>query len=107
MMPHTGAAKPVARDSAGVALAPVGRLFLWCGTPETKAKLTAKLTASGIGVVPAAGECLIVDLEWEAMRELVIPIRRILTHQESEDVRALYKPAGGELDPADFPRVRS
>ena len=107
VIPHTGTAKPVARDSAGVPMAPVGRLFLWCATPETQAKLVAKLTASGIEVVPAAGDCLIVDIEWELMRDLVIPIRRILTHQESEDVRALYKPAGGELDTADFPRVHS
>lgn len=88
-------------------MTPLGRLFLWCATPETQGKLERKLNASGIAATTAAGNCLIVDLEWEAMRDLVIPIRRILTHQESEDVRALFKPAGGELDTADFPRVQS
>lgn len=107
MIPSTSKTEAVVRDSAGVPVVPVGRLFLWCATPETQAKLVGKLTASGLTAEPAAGHCLIVDLEWEVMRDLVIPIRRILTHQESEDVRALFKPGGGDLDTADFPRVHS
>lgn len=95
------------RDSNGRPLSPLGRLFLWCPSPQVQAKLLAQLHNAGVECRLAEGDCAIIDLEWETMRELVIPIRRVLTHRESEDVRVLYKPAGGDLTTADFPKVRS
>lgn len=99
---------PIAkRDSRGLLLTPAGRLFLWCPTPQAQAKILNALTSSGIEARLAEGDCLIVDLPWETMRGLVIPLRRILTHREAEELRVLYKPAGGELTTADFPKVQS
>lgn len=95
------------RDSGGKPFAPQGRLFIWCPSPQTQAKIVAQLHADGVEYDLAEGDCVVVDLEWEAMRELVIPVRRILTHREAEDVRVLYRPAGGELTTADFPKVQS
>jgi len=95
------------RDSGGRPLVSVGRLFLWCPGPLTQEKIVAQLRAGGIEYQRADGACITVDLEWEAMRQLVIPVRRILTHREAEDVRVLYRPSGGELTTADFPRVQS
>ena len=86
---------------------PTGQLFLWCPSPHTQAKIVAYLHAAGVEYAVAQGDCVIVNLEWDAMRDLVIPIRRILTHRESEDVRALYKPVGGDLTTADIPKVQS
>ena len=96
-----------ARDSGGKPLAPQGRLFLWSPAPQTQAKIVAQLHADGVEYDLAEGACIIADLGWEAMRDLVIPVRRILTHREAEDVRVLYRPGGGELTTADFPKVQS
>ncbi len=105
--PRTASRRYPARDSGGRPLAPLGRLMLWCPSSQTQAKIVSLLATGLIDYTLADGDCVIVDLEWESMRELVIPVRRILTHRESEDVRVLYKPAGGALAPADFPRVQS
>lgn len=95
------------RDSGGRPLAPIGRLFVWCHAPRTKAKIVAQLRDAGVEHGEADGDCVIADLEWDAMRELVLPVRRVLTHREAEDVRVLYRPSGGELTTADFPKVQS
>ena len=95
-----------ARDSGGH-YAPLGRLFLWLPAPQTQAKLVAFLHDSGVGYTIADGPCVIVELEWQPMRDLVIPMRRMLTHSESDELRVLYKPAGGELTTADIPKVQS
>ena len=86
---------------------PLGRLLLWCPSPRSQAKIVAQLRADRIEYDLADGACVIVDLEWEAMRELVIPLRRILTHGEADEMRVLYKPGGGELATADIPKVQS
>jgi EAL domain-containing protein (putative c-di-GMP-specific phosphodiesterase class I) len=95
------------RDSGGHPVAPQGRLYLWCPSAQTQAKIVAKLHALGLEYELAEGECVILDLEWGTMRDLVIPVRRLLTHRESEDVKVLYRAAGGALTTADFPKVQS
>src|ERR1019366_1347212 len=62
--------------------------------PQTQAKIVAQLHADGVEYDLAEGACIIADLGWEAMRDLVIPVRRILTHREAEDVSVLYRPDG-------------
>lgn len=99
---------PVAqRDSRGLLLTPAGRLFLWCPTPQAQAKLMSAFTGADLDVRMAEGDCLVVDLTWDVLRDLVIPLRRMLTHGESEELRVLYKPAAGALTTADFPKVQS
>jgi EAL domain-containing protein (putative c-di-GMP-specific phosphodiesterase class I) len=99
---------PVAqRDSRGVLLTPAGRLFLWCPTAQAQAKLMTAFTGADLEVRLAEGDCLVVDLAWDTLRDLVIPLRRMLTHRESDELRVLYKPAAGELSTADFPKVQS
>ena len=95
------------RDSASNPLAPQGRLLLWCPAPQTQAKIVAQLHADGIPYQVEEGQCIALELEWQEMRDLVIPIRRILTHGESDDLKVLFKPTGGELSTADFPKVQS
>jgi EAL domain-containing protein (putative c-di-GMP-specific phosphodiesterase class I) len=95
------------RDSNGLPYAPLGRLFLWCAAASARAKVIGQLDEHGCEYSLAEGHCLIIDLEWESMRALVLPIRRVLTHRESEDVRALYKATAGDLNTADFPKVQS
>ncbi|MBI3569199.1 MAG: EAL domain-containing protein [Gemmatimonadetes bacterium] len=95
------------RDSAGHPLAPLGRLLLWCPAPQTQAKIVAQLHSEDIEYQIEEGQCVVIELEWQEMRDLVIPIRRILTHGESDELKVLYKPAGGELTTADFPKVQS
>ncbi len=74
---------------------------------QTQAKIVAQLHADRVAYDLAEGECVIVDLAWSELRELVIPLRRILTHREADDVRVLYRPTGGELTTADLPKVQS
>jgi EAL domain-containing protein (putative c-di-GMP-specific phosphodiesterase class I) len=95
------------RDSVGVPLLPLGRLLLWCPSSRAQAKILAHLRAGRIEYDLAEGACVIVDLEWDTMRDLVIPLRRILTHAEAEETRVLYKPDGGDLAMADIPKVQS
>lgn len=97
----------IVRDSGGHPVAPLGRLLLWCPAPQTQAKIVAQLHADGIDYMIEEGQCVVVELQWQEMRDLVIPIRRVLTHGESEELKVLYKPAGGELTTADFPKVQS
>jgi EAL domain-containing protein (putative c-di-GMP-specific phosphodiesterase class I) len=95
------------RDSAGRPLSPLGRLLLWCPSSSAQSKILAQLRSDRIEYDLADGACVIIDVEWDTVRELVIPLRRVLTHQESDDVRVLYKPGGGDLSTADIPRVQS
>ncbi len=95
------------RDSRGELMAPLGRLWLWCPTPQAMAKVVAQLRKRTLDFGTAEGECVVLDVEYEVLRDLVVPLRRVLTHQEAEDTKVLYKPAGGELTTADFPRVQS
>lgn len=76
-------------------------------TAPTQAKLVAQLHAERVDYDLADGECVVVDLAWSELRALVIPLRRILTHREADDVRVLYRPTGGELTTADLPKVQS
>jgi EAL domain-containing protein (putative c-di-GMP-specific phosphodiesterase class I) len=107
-LPHSATVNrfPI-RDSNGHSLAPLGRLFLWCSAAPARAKVIAKLQEHGCEFRLAEGDCLITDLEWDDMRGLVLPIRRVLTHRESEDVRALYKATAGDLTTADVRRVKT
>lgn len=95
------------RDSAGHPVVPLGRLWIWCPSPQSMAKVVAQLRKRTLDFGTGEGDCVILDLEWEVLRDLVVPLRRVLTHQEAEDTKVLYKPAGGDLSTADFPRVQS
>jgi len=76
-------------------------------TPQTQAKIVVQLHADRVDYDLAEGECVIVDLAWNELRDMVIPLRRILTHREADDIRVLYRPTGGELTTADLPKVQS
>jgi hypothetical protein len=69
------------RDSAGRPVTPQGRLFLWCPSAHTLGRIVAKLRTLGLDFELAGGDCVTLDLEWDTMRDLVIPIRRLLTHR--------------------------
>lgn len=95
------------RDSRGQPLTPLGRLYLWCGVRSTRDKVCAILQGEQVNYRVEEGECVIAELEWVLMRHVVMPVRRALTHAEAEAVRALFKPDGGDLTTADFPKVKS
>jgi EAL domain-containing protein (putative c-di-GMP-specific phosphodiesterase class I) len=95
------------RDSGGRPLSPLGRLLLWCPSARSQAKIVAQLRSESIEYDLADGACVIVDLEWDSVRDLVIPLRRVLTHRESDEVRVLYKVGGGDISTADIPMVQS
>jgi EAL domain-containing protein (putative c-di-GMP-specific phosphodiesterase class I) len=95
------------RNSAGEVMAPLGRMFLWFPSEHAMARVVALLSAHTLDFESAEGDALVVDVEWSVLRDLVGPLRRLLTHGESEDTRVLYKPAGGALSISDFPTVKS
>ena len=88
-------------------MAPLGRMFLWFPTEQALAKVVSLLRSHTLDFDSAEGDALVVDVEWIVLRDLVGPMRRLLTHRESEDTRVLYKPAGGTLSVSDFPTVKS
>ncbi len=71
------------------------------------ARVVSLLRQQTLDFESAAGDALVIDVEWTVLRELVGPMRKVLTHGEAEDTRVLYKPAGGALSISDFPTVKS
>lgn len=88
-------------------MAPLGRMFLWFPSEQALAKVVTLLSSHTLDFESAEGDALVVDVEWSVLRDLVGPMRRLLTHGESEETRVLYKPAGGALSISDFPTVKS
>jgi EAL domain-containing protein (putative c-di-GMP-specific phosphodiesterase class I) len=88
-------------------MAPLGRLYLWFPTEQAMAKVVALLRQHTLDFESAAGDALVLDVEWSVLRDIVGPLRRLLTHGEADETRVLYKPAGGALSIGDFPTVKS
>ncbi len=88
-------------------LAPLGRMYLWFPTEHAMAKVVGLLRQHTLDFESADGDSLVVDVEWSVLREIVGPLRRLLTHNEADETRVLYKPAGGSLSIRDFPTVKS
>ncbi|MHB1095233.1 MAG: EAL domain-containing protein [Gemmatimonadaceae bacterium] len=88
-------------------LAPLGRMYLWFPTEQAMGKVVSLLRQHTLDFESAEGDSLVVDVEWSVLRDIVGPMRRLMTHGEAEDTRVLYKPAGGALSIGDFPTVKS
>lgn len=84
-----------------------GRLYMWFHDLPSQAKVVHHLTRNAFRFQLADGNCVMVDAEWEKLRELAVPVRRILTQLEADDLRVLFKSDGGDLSTADFPNVHS
>ena len=99
------------RDTRRTATTPVAsghaRLHLWFADVPSQAKVIRYLTQHGFVHQEADGNCILVDGEPERLRELAMPLRRIFTQFEADDLRVLFKPDGSELTTADFPNVHS
>lgn len=80
---------------------------MWFADLPSQAKVVHHLTRKNFRFQLSDGNCVLVDGEWEILRELAVPLRRILTQFESDDLRVLFKADGGDLTTADFPRVHS
>lgn len=88
-------------------LAPLGRMYLWFPSEQAMAKTVGLLRQHTLDFESTDGDSLVVDVEWSVLRDIVGPMRRLLTHAEAEETRVLYKPAGGSLSVRDFPTVKS
>jgi EAL domain-containing protein (putative c-di-GMP-specific phosphodiesterase class I) len=95
------------RDSIGQPLTPVGHLYLWYGAAPAREKLRGVLDRFSVPYRFEEGQCIMAEVDWLLMRSIVMPMRRDLTHFEAQSVSALYKPDGGALTPADFPKVKT
>lgn len=95
------------RDSSGQSLTPEGTLYLWCPSAPALEKTRGVLERFGAQYEIEDGGCIVARMDWPTMRAMVMPLRRGLTHAESESVRVLYKADSGDLTTADFPKVKS
>lgn len=84
-----------------------GRLYMWLPDAPALAKVVHYLTRNGFRFEIADGHCVIIDADWERLRALTVPLRRVLTQFEADDSRVLFKSDGSDLSTADFPRVHS
>jgi EAL domain-containing protein (putative c-di-GMP-specific phosphodiesterase class I) len=84
-----------------------GRLFMWFPDLPSQTKVVLYLTRHGFHFQLSDGNCVLIDAEWERLRELAVPLRRVLTQFEADDLRVLFKADSNELTTADFPRVHS
>jgi EAL domain-containing protein (putative c-di-GMP-specific phosphodiesterase class I) len=98
--------EPRRRISAPV-LSGQGRLHMWFPDLPSQAKVVHYLTRQSFRFHLVEGNCVVVDAGWDRLRELAIPLRRVLTQHEADDLRVLFKPDGAELTTADLPRVHS
>jgi len=80
---------------------------MWFPELPSQAKVVHHLTRKGFRFQLSDGNCVLVDGEWERLRELAVPLRRVLTQFEADDLRVLFKADGTDLTTADFPRVHS
>ncbi len=99
------------RDTRRTLLTPTvsgyGRLYVWFSDLSPQTKVIHYLTRHGFRYQIADGNCVLVEAEWDRLRDVAIPLRRVLTQFESDDARVLFKADGGDLTTADFPRVHS
>jgi len=80
---------------------------MWFPDIPSQSKVVQYLTAQNFTYQLADGNCVLVDGAWERLRDTAIPLRRVLTQFEADDLRVLFKADGGDLTTADFPRVHS
>ena len=73
---------------------------MWFPDLPSQAKVVHYLTRQGFRFQLADGNCVLVDAEWDRLRELAIPLRRVLTQFEADDLRVLFKADGGDLTTA-------
>jgi len=99
------------RDLQSATTAPLmsglGRLYMWFPDTASQSKVVDYFHREEFTFQMSEGSCLLVDAEWERLREAAVPLRRVLTQYESDDLRVLFKADGAELTTADFPRVYS
>ncbi len=95
------------RDSQGLPLTPVGSLYVWYASEPAREKVRGVFERFDVPYHMEGNTCVVAALDWLAMRALVMPLRRELTHLEAQSVSALYKADGGALAPADFPKVKT
>lgn len=95
------------RDSQGLPLTPVGSLYVWYASEPARDKVRGIFERFDVPYQMEGTTCVVAAVDWLAMRTLVIPLRRELTHLEAQSVSALYKADGGALAPADFPNVKT
>ncbi|QIN79868.1 EAL domain-containing protein [Rubrobacter marinus] len=88
-------------------LAGPGRLYLWLPLDHTLSKTYRHLRAGGWTVETARDYSMVVRLDDGRLTELLSALSAVLTGQESEDTRALFKPGGDELTVSDIPRAQS
>ena len=84
-----------------------GRLYMWFPDAASQAKVVHFFTRQRFRIHLEEGQCVLVEAEWERLRDVALQLRRLLTQVEADDVRVLFKLDGGELTTADFPRVHS
>jgi EAL domain-containing protein (putative c-di-GMP-specific phosphodiesterase class I) len=84
-----------------------GRLYMWFPDAASQAKVVHFFTRQRFRIHLEEGQCVLVEAEWERLRDVALQLRRLLTQVEADDVRVLFKLDGGELTTTDFPRVHS
>ena len=106
-MSFTEPALRLHRDSVGQPLTPLGHLYLWYGAMPAREKVRGVLDRFHVSYRMEEGQCIVAEVDWVLMRQIVMPVRRDLTHLEAQSISALYKPDAGSLTAADFPKVKT
>ena len=87
-------------------LAGPGRLYLWLPLDHTLTKTYRHLSAEGWTIETARDYSVIVRLDEGRLTDLLSSLSAVLSGQETEDTRALFKPGGDELTISDIPRAQ-
>ncbi len=87
-------------------LAGPGRLYLWLPLDHTMTKAYHHLRAEGWTVESARDYSVVVRLDDGRLTDLVSSLSAVLSGQEAEDTRALFKPGGDGLTVSDIPRAQ-
>jgi EAL domain-containing protein (putative c-di-GMP-specific phosphodiesterase class I) len=85
----------------------MGRLYMWFPDTSSQSKVVDYLGREGFTLQMSDDGCVLVDAQWERIREAAVPLRRVLTQYQADDLRVLFKSDGSDLTTADFPKVYS
>lgn len=88
-------------------VSPAGTLYLWSEVPHARAKLVAMARREKWHYCIDPDDCVTIDIDSRGEGNILCALVAGLTRPESEATRALLKPAGAALTPADFARVTS
>lgn len=80
---------------------------MWCPSSAARKKVLDLFKRESLSFQSLDSDRVLVDGDWERLRDLAVPLRRVLTRFEADDLRVLFKADGSDPSLDDFRKVYS